>query len=396
MAANLGEGLRTNIVGTLIGYNPRTVVKHSFSSFVQSAWEVDKKEFVKTMKDLYQSNDEHMKSWNKFIMEGGKIGELDWTGSEEVQRRMQHWEETIGGAYETQLGKKSFRARQLERGSMPVGRIDQWISKVTWLAKYREEMANNIRKVDENGERLMTDEEAHTDAATLADRAVRRTHGTTSIAGKPEFMRSQNPLVKGLTSLYGFFNHIFNRYYQMTWKAGEIPGKAMRGEPVAGDIAKLTGDFMFYVGAPVAIEEWMDQTCKPTDSKKICAVKWVANGLTAPVPILREIAHAIITGHDPSFGIFTSGYHAVVDMVKDLNPKRWDKHHAGDIVQHANTLAGVATGGTSTQLGRWEKYVINLMLREDRAPHTFSELGNIISWGTTRTLEQEQARKRRR
>jgi hypothetical protein len=395
-AANAGEAIRGNIVGTLIGYSTGTLTKHSFTSFVQSAWEVDKKEFVKAVRDLYQSNDEHMKSWNKFIMEGGKIGELDWSGSNEVQRRMQHWDETLGGAYETQLGKKSLRAKRLEAGSSWVGRVDQWISKVTWLAKYREEFANNIRKLDENGERLMTDEEAHTDAATLADVVVRKTHGTTSMAGKPEFMRSQNPVVKGLTSLYGFFNHIFNRYYQMAWKAGEIPAKAMRGEPVAGDVGRLSMDFMMYVGAPVAIEEWMDQTCKPTDGWGVCSAKWLANGIAAPVPVLREIAHAIITGHDPSFGIFTSGYHAVTDMVKDLDPKRWDRHHAGDIVQHANTLLGIATGLSTTQLGRWQKYITNLALGEDRAPKSIGEVGSVIRWGTTRTLEEEKKRKQRR
>jgi hypothetical protein len=382
-AANLGEHIRGNVIGTLIGWQPGTWTKHTTSAFVQSAWEVGAKEFSKAIRDLYQSDEKHMQSWNKFIMEGGKIGELDWGGSTEVQRRMQHWEETLGGAYESQLGKRGLRAKALQIGAWPVGKMDQWISKVTWLAKYRQEFAESIRKLDKNGERLVTDEEAHTDAVDLADRAVRRTHGTTSMAGKPEFMRTQNPITRSLVSLYGFFNHIFNRYYQMGWKAKEIPEQLRRGEPVAGDIAKLGADFMFYVGAPVAIEEWMDQTCKPTDGWGVCTGKWLANGITAPVPIIREIAHAALTGHDPSFGIFQSGYKAVTDMVKDMNPKKWDKHHAGQIIEHINTLAGVATGLSSKQLGRWQKYAVNVATGEDRRPKSLPELGRVIRWGST-------------
>ena len=49
-----------------------------------------------------------VKNW-KWITEGGKVGDLEWTGSAEIQRRHQHWAETIGGAGDIKMKKMNAR-----------------------------------------------------------------------------------------------------------------------------------------------------------------------------------------------------------------------------------------------------------------------------------------------
>ena len=148
-----------------------------------------------------------------FMMKGGKVGTLDWDGSAELQRRHQHWAETIGGAGDIQLRAMNWRESFLYYGSYPVAWSDMASSTILWKARYDKTMTE-----------LQTwpIEQAHTEAVRLADYAIRMTHGSTAITSRPEFMRSTNVMTRYLTSLYGFFNHVFNRFYRMAWKSKDL------------------------------------------------------------------------------------------------------------------------------------------------------------------------------
>ena len=51
-------------------------------------------------------------------------------------------------------------------------------------------------------------------------------------------MRSQNPFATNLTSLYGFFNHIYNRFYKMAWQGKDLVQGTVRGELSGKEIIK--------------------------------------------------------------------------------------------------------------------------------------------------------------
>jgi hypothetical protein len=256
-----------------------------------------------------------------------------------------------------------------------VAKSDLWASQTLWLAKYREVM---------NKSEHLKIEDAHTEAVDMADRAVRRTHGSTAITSRPEFMRSENAFMKSVFSLYGFFNHIFNRYYRMSWKSVEAMEKWKRGEPIASDVFNLAADFTFYVGIPALIEEVV--TPLFDDERHSWAYRLTVPLLHptfAAVPIVREIAHAVYTGHDPAFGIMASGMKTFTDMARGLK-KGPDFYNFGDQLQHIIALNGMATGLGSQQLGRWTKFLYNYFLTRSEQPKTPEEWYRAFRYGTAR------------
>lgn len=374
------EGARVNTIGLLIGWNPGTVMKHTPTAYMQSFKELrNPLNMLAATKDLWQASPEVMKSNSKWMMEGGKVGSLDWKGSGELQGRMQHWQDTLGGATEIINWDLSLMARArlsaLQKGAWMVAKSDLWASKTLWLAKYREVMEDNPH---------MTIEKAHSEAVDMADRAVRRTHGSTAITSRPEFMRSENAFAKGMTSLYGFFNHIFNRQYRMAWKSRELMSKVKAGEPVAKDVWDLTTDFMLYVGFPAFIEEMV--TPLFNDEKHSLGYRLfmpLLHPLGASMPIVREVAHAVYTGHDPAMGILTSGVKSFSDMARGLK-KGPDFYNFGDTLQHAIALGGVSFGLGNAQAGRWAKFGYNYFVTKSEQPKSFGEWYNAFRYGTAR------------
>lgn len=370
------EGLRQNLIGVLIGWNPGTVMKHGPTALINSITEVGPSHFLKATHDLFKTNDITSEKNYTFIRYGGKIGETVWAGSEEVNRRMQHWEETIGGAQDIALGKLSLRQTLLKYGSKPVAWSDMASVLPTWLAKYRSEM--------EAVGGTMKLEEAHGHAVEMADRAVRRAHGSTAVTSRPELVRT-GPIGRTMTSLYGFFNHIFNRYYRMSWQAKDLAENAKLGEPIAKDIADLTVQFMSYVVAPIVIEELV--TPITNDQRKSwgeIAAMSVAKTVSASIPVIRDVAHAVLTGHDPSSGLITTGGKAMTDLARDVSGafhKGRTPQRTANMIQHSFSMMGMATGLTSTQQGRWAKAFYNISQGYER-PRTRKDWYQVFRYGT--------------
>jgi hypothetical protein len=290
-----------------------------------------------------------------FMMHGGKVGTLDWTGSAELQRRHQHWAETIGGAGDIQLRSMNWRESFLYWGSYPVAWSDMASSTILWNAKYKNVMAE-----------LQTwpIEQAHTEAVRLADYAIRMTHGSTAITSRPEFMRSTNTMTRYLTSLYGFFNHVFNRFYRMAWKTKDLyTDKNVSWKEFAKGHGELASDFMMYIVLPSAVEAMVVEGLMTTDWDDMGWGELLGNGMIhtvgASVPIVREVVHAVGSGHDPTIGLLGTAAKGYTDLVRSANPNKevWD---VGKIIQNVSTVAGISTGLGGTQPGRWARFMYDL------------------------------------
>ncbi len=318
------EYVRQNIIGTLIGWNPGTVMKHG-----------------------------PMKT------------------SEELQRRHQNWFETLGGAQDIVLGKSTLRQTLLRLGSSPVSWSDLLSAVPTWLAQY---------------EKVMNETGVHGDAVFMADRAVRRAHGSTAITSRPELVRS-GPMGRMFTSLYGFFNHVLQRQFEMSWRAKEAFGKITEGEfkEAAKDVPRLGVMLFSYVVFPALIEEMVTPL---TNDKRESWGKWGAmaliKGLSSSIPILRDITHSFLTGHDPSAGLFSTGYKAVSDLVKDLRrEKPFSKQNAGNYLQHGAVAIGAATGWMAAQPGKTAKFIYNYATGQER-PRGYGQWWHGIRYGTAK------------
>jgi hypothetical protein len=333
------EFFRQNIIGTLIGFNIRTVQKHTLTAAMNSMTEVGPLNFARAAHNLMSvSEDGTNSNWN-FALEK----------SAELQRRHRNFRETIRGSQEDVLDDTSWRNTMLKAGSAPVAFFDLLSAVPTFLAEYRGQI-----------------EAGGTEGAAIsaADRAVRRAHGSTAITNRPRFMR-EHPW---LSSLYGFFNHMYNRQFELAWKAGEAAGALTKGN--ASKLRQYGGQLgiglFSYVIFPALVEEMVTpMTNDQHESWGKWGFKTIAKGIASSVPVVRDLADFILSGgvqHEPSVGMLTPMIKSVVDVTRDFpgrGEKAFDHQHAGSTVQHAVTAMGALTGLAPKEFGNAAKFVID-------------------------------------
>jgi hypothetical protein len=354
--ARVIEALRTNLTASLIGWNPGTFLKHSSTALVNSVNKVGGRAFAREFATMFMMDDELGNSGYRFAM----------ASSDFMAGRRQSWSDVIGGMSADALGKTTWRQFISHLGSSPVAFGDMMSAVPTWLAAYKKEMSQLISQGADH-----TD--AHNQAVAEADRAVRDAHGDPSITNRPEYMRQQG-LSQWFTSLYGFFNHIFQRHYEMAWRLGEAKDKAMAGDirGAMGDIPKLTSMFVAYVIAPAAVEQLVEHLGKePTKEEKKeswgeAVGKGIAGSMASSVPLVRDVAHALIGGHDPSLGLMATEIHSLLGPERDLAKKdALNPKHYGQMIQDTVGLAGALTG-FPLQVGRSAKFVTNYVQGRER------------------------------
>jgi hypothetical protein len=377
--ARFADGVRQQTISTLIGYNPGTVLKHGISALAQSWKEAGilKPDFYKATVDIFRRDQASMERNWSWISNGGMVGNLDWKGSTEIQNRHKHWAETIGGAGDIKMGKMNARETMAFYGSYPVAWADLISSKILWKARYDRVMRENVLN--------MPIEEAHIIAEEMADKAVRRTHGSTAITSRPAFMRSTNPFATNLTSLYGFFNHVYNRFYKMSWQAKDLGQGTVRGEIAPKEFMKgasdLTSDFMMYIVVPSLVEGYVAEAALTGDWDDKGWGEFIAHSMihtiSASVPLVRDVVHAVTSGHDPAAGLLGASYKGITDFTRQIGKEEIDP---GKAIQAANTLLGVMFGLSSTQLGRWQKFVYNYTTGQED-PQTMGDWYRVFRTG---------------
>src|SRR5207244_2284273 len=183
------------------------------------------------------------------------------------------------------------RATSQRLSASPVAMSDLLSAVPTWLAQYEKSFADN------GG--------VHGDAVYDANRSVRRAHGSVAITNRSTVMRG-GALGQWFASVYGFFNHIMNRQYELLWKSGEALDMVKAGEYKSAmqQAPQLTSMLFAYVLAPALIEE-MVTPLMSTDNESWG--KKAAKGLTFTLGAswvgIRDIANAILNGRDPAVGL---------------------------------------------------------------------------------------------
>ena len=337
------ETVRQNVIATLIGLNPGTVLKHGPTALINSITEVGAKNFLRAAQGLFSIND--------------ATGESNWAfamkTSEELSRRHRFYRETLGGAQQEVMGTPSLRDQIVSYGSMPVAMSDLLSAVPTWMAKY---------------EASMREHGVHGDAVFEADRAVRRAHGSSVVTNRPQIMRT-GPLGSWLASLYGFFNHIMNRQYELAWKAGDTLGMVKDGEYAKAmkEVPGIGGMLFSYVLFPALVEELVTPlTNDKHESWGKMAAKSIGFSLASSWIGIRDIASAALNGRDPSVGLLGTAYKTVTDTVRDLNKDRpFSKANAGALLQHVATTLGAMTGLVNAQVGKAARFGLDVANRQE-------------------------------
>src|SRR5258708_7018171 len=205
----------------------------------------------------------------------------------------------------------------------------------TGLAKFQE-----VRK--EQAERGEDDMRL---AIDVANRAVRRAHGSTAITNLPALVRSGGPMHSWLTTLFGFFGTMLQRRVEIMHQLNDVYKLGQAGEikNAAGAIPSMVTNFMVYYVWPTIVEEYV--TGLTTDDRR----GWGSHlffgamtGLGSSFIYIRDIVHSLVTGHEPGVGLISSPLHDASRLMRDVRQgkKMFNREHIGNLVGDSLTVFG--------------------------------------------------------
>ena len=304
-ANNLAEGFLRNIAAAEIGFSISTVAKHGASAMYNSALQVGPINFAQAAAIAGRESPEAGKSWWKYAVDK----------SEELQRRSRLTPEALAvsqglkfpGLDNTPMGKaKALAQRTREWGTSGVATADLASAVPTWIAEYRKWSGD------------LTEGEA----IARADKAVRDAHGSSSLASKPEFMREKNPYAKSFGQFYGFFNEMYNKNYEMGWRAKEAWGSLWDGDlKAAGDHTMRAANILSRMVIAGLVEEYVSGKGDPREGWMAKTLKGTLHAFGATLPAIRDIVQAIHTGRDPDGALFAAGFKSYTDLARDFENK---------------------------------------------------------------------------
>jgi len=352
---SVSEFMRQNLITALVGLNPGTVLKHGPTALGLSIKEVGAMPLLKAVRSMFTINEETGDSNYRFAM----------NNSLELQRRGRNWHENLYGATgELQAGSKYGQLRQtiMELSSKPVALSDLMSAVPTWLARYDQARGEG---------------KSHGDAVYEADYSVRRAHGSTAITNRPLITQQIDP---GFTSMYNFFNDIFNRQLETVWRAGEALDLAKEGNhksAMAMGATVATGVFAYAIW-PMIVEEYVSpQQSSPDESWGKRAAKSILYTEGATMPFVREFTNALLQGKEPEVGLFSTEGKRLFDVWRDLDKKQaFNTQYSEKIIRDASNFAGALTG-VPDQIGKVGSaaYGVSQGIERPRGPWGWLVLG---------------------
>lgn len=367
-AARISEYFRQNAISTYIGFNPFTALKHGPTAAIMSSREVGTINFLSAVKSLYGQSPELGKTNSEFAMKY----------SEELQRRERHWQDTIAGEHKEIEGSSTLREKVIEKGSWLVAQSDMLSAKPTWVAQYNKSIGEGL---------------SHGESIDLADRAVRRAHGSTAQTNQPALVRGGGPLHGWLTSVYGFFGTAMNRRIEIAHKLNDTYQLGKEGEikQAAAKVPGLAADIFTYVIWPTIVEEWV--TGLSTEDKRGWGSHLISGatmGLASSVLYLRDLVHGLASGHDPGVGLLSSVVHDFANVARDATRGReaFNRQHAGKTVGDVLTVFGEGTGMAPKVIGNATRFGIDLVNKQQH-PRNASEWARGFTRGTAKAKERK-------
>lgn len=360
------EFIRQNMITTLVGLNPGTVMKHGPTAAVLSIKEVGGIDFAKAVKSMFSIND--------------VTGESNWQfaikNSLELQRRDRNWQETLYGATAGLTPGEKFepwRQRIMEWSSKPVALSDMISAVPTWIARYTKEIENGA---------------SHGDAVFEADRSVRRAHGSTAPTNRTAMQRNFSPW---MTSIYNFWSEIMNRQMESIWRAGRAVDAVKEGDHAAAMAQGkyLIGAAFAFVIWPAIVENYVSpHPHKEDDSWAKKAGTQMMYTLGSSWVGIRDLAAAFSFGRDPQFGLTGTTYQTMSNLYRDFNKEDMlSKQNRGKLLQDGATLMGALTGMVPAQVGKAARFAHDVNTGKENPRNAWQWLVG-LRYGTTNKHSQ--------
>jgi len=342
-----------NLVSTMIGLNPGTVLKHFPTALMNSVAQVGAGPFFREFSILAYQTLTGRQNW-KFAIDA----------SAELQRRARNWYETIGGAQynlfrggttpqsAAQIGEfaanklEGFRQFMIKFGATPVAFSDMLSAVASWQAAYKDAVRDGMD---------------HGEAVTIADTAVRRGHGSTAVTARPYITRSGNPMVRAAAPFYTFFNEMLQRQYDTAWRAKDAANYYKRGEYEKGKamLPKIAMGIWTYWAFQALVEQAISPIQFDEDEGYASkGAKILLHGTASSWPGIRDLTEFMLTGRDPSVSLYADYYKSLEGLYRDIQRGEMslDEDHAGKTIKHFATAIGAITGLMNQQEGRWAQF----------------------------------------
>jgi len=203
----------------------------------------------------------------------------------------------------------------------------------------------------------------------LADRAVRRAHGSTAATSRTAVMRDSWPW---LTSVYNFFSDIMNRQVETVWKAAETAKLAKSGQwgEAAKSIPPLSASLFAYAIWPAIVEHMVSgEKTEEEEPWAKTAGKALARTAASSWIGVRDVANFALSGFDPQFGMAGTALKDFTQAWKDLAKEEpFATEHRGRLIQDGVTAFGVLTGMGPAQVGRTARFMHDVETGEADRP----------------------------
>ena len=355
--------MRQNVMNTLIGFNMGTVEKHGPTAFMYSLKELAPKTVVAgipsflhvtaevapglfrhTVMDLFGRSPELGDSNFDFVLKN----------SEEIQRRVRNYQDTLLGTQQTFESGRSLRNVIFEYGAKPVAFSDMLSAAPLWLARYRQEMA------------LHGD---HGLAIQAADLSVRRAHGSTAVTSRPMIATGNNPVTPWFTSLYGFMGTSLNRRIELLHDVNDFWRLGMKSEinTAAKMLPQIASSLAVYIVWTGVVEELVTGQFTEDHRGPIeKSASFVFTSLANAIIGLRDFVNSIERGGG-SVGLLSTPPADVARVLRDVkidktmegkyNPLA--KQNAGKLIQDTCTLIGDFSGYCPKHVGAIIRYGID-------------------------------------
>jgi hypothetical protein len=380
LASRWSNFFRQNVVSTYIAFGLTTIEKHGPTAAIMSAKEVGSAaKFARVTAEVTASA--FSNAVQDLFGRDPQLGDSLWKhavdSSEELQQRDRNFQNTMMGQHDIMMGKPTIRNKVAEIGSKGVAFSDMLSAVPLWVAKYREAMEEN----PDAGE-----------ATYLANRAVRRAHGSTNVVNQPMIVSTNGVLAPWLTSIYGFFGTNMQRRIEIAHDIADAYKLGRQGELAAA--AKMTpqiaSSIFTYVIWPGLVEEWV--TGQFTDDKR----GWGAHALSFALGTaastfigLRDMVYGLTHGRDPQVGLLGSPLDDVKRLVGDATKHRpLDKANAGKFVQDTITVVGDATGMAPKHVGTAIRYGIDVLNKVQKPKTAGDVFRGVVSGQQTKRTER--------
>lgn len=192
-------------------------------------------------------------------------------------------------------------------------------------------------------------------AVDFANRAVRNAHGGGGVKDLSAVQRDKGAMSMA-TMFYSFWNHMYNRQRDLVKGYGNLPDSFQNGTG-ARDFAKLLARSWWYFVVPQLIHAAL-KPGNPKDQEDGLAgtIKHMAEevglGFVSGVPVLRDLANAVVNGRDytitPLEQAGKSIVHATVDTYKAATGQETSKHAGKNLANAAGYVVWLPTGQPAT------------------------------------------------